>query len=230
MTARLERKRRISDACHLYDRLLERYGDLNWWPAEGPFEVVVGAVLTQRTSWTNVERALSRLREARVRGPSDILEMPRNNLEELIRPAGTYRQKAQRLVDLMDAIAGPEGGDLERTLETPSDELRRLLLSVKGIGPETADSILLYAANRPVFVVDAYTRRLLDRLDVEPGRTYEEVASWFARSLPMDIDVYRNCHAVIVEHGKGHCRVKPRCGGCPLADSCPSEQAENVVP
>jgi endonuclease-3 related protein len=229
MTARDKRKREIMDASDLYDMLLVRYGDLDWWPAEGPFEVVVGAVLTQRTSWTNVERTLSRLRKAYVQGPSEVLGMPRSDLEELIRPTGTYRQKASRLVDLMEAIAGPEGEDLDQTLLKPKDELRQRLLSVTGIGPETADSILLYAANQLVFVVDAYTRRLLERLDVDAGRTYEDVAAWFTRSLPLDVDVYRNCHAVIVEHGKEHCRAKPRCGGCPLTKSCPSEQAVDYI-
>jgi endonuclease-3 related protein len=200
---------------------LAEYGQLDWWPAEGPFEVMVGAVLTQRTAWANVERALERLRSADVRGPEALLAAGRGRLEAIVRPSGTYRQKAARLLAMFEEAAA--AGGLEAFLALPHGELRARLLSVKGIGPETADSIVLYAAGGPAFVVDAYTRRLLGRLGSGPAEgAYDEVAAWFTRRLPRDVALYGNCHAVIVEHCKRRCRARPLCGGCPLYGGCPS--------
>ena len=205
----------------LYRRLLAEYGELDWWPAEGPFEVMVGAVLTQRTAWANVERALAALRAAGVGGPQALLSLPPGRLEALVKPSGTYRQKAQRLRALFGEVES--AGGLEAFLSLPTAELRRRLLAVRGIGPETADSIVLYAAGGPVFVVDAYTRRLLGRLGMGVGAEgYGLVAAWFVRGLPRDVGTYRNAHAVIVEHCKRHCRAAPICRGCPLARGCPS--------
>jgi endonuclease III related protein len=205
----------------LYRRLLAEYGELDWWPAEGPFEVMVGAVLTQRTAWANVERALEALKAAGVDGPAALLALPPARLEELVRPSGTYRQKAARLRALF-AVVESSGG-MRAFLSLPPAELRRRLLAVRGIGPETADSIVLYAAGGRVFVVDAYTRRLLGRLGMGVGAEgYDRVAAWFVRGLPGDVGTYRNAHAVIVEHCKRRCRSVPLCGGCPLAGECPS--------
>jgi endonuclease-3 related protein len=205
----------------LYARLSEEYGQLDWWPATGPFEVLLGAVLTQRTSWSNVERALGGLRSVGADRPSDVLSMSRARLEAAIRPSGTYRQKAERLVSLCSTVQG--AGGMEGLLGLPAGELRRVLLGIKGIGPETADSILLYAAGLPVFVVDAYTRRLLARLGREDvaRAPYDDVASWFTRGLPRDAALYGNCHAVIVEHCKQRCRARPLCEGCPMLPRCP---------
>ena len=215
------RGRRPVGPVELYGTLLVAYGELDWWPAEGPFEVMLGAVLTQRTSWANVERALDGLRGASIRDPEALLAMDREALEALVRPSGTYRQKAATLVGLCEAVHG--AGGLEVFLSAPVAPLRRALLGVLGIGPETADSILLYAAGDPVFVVDAYTRRLLRRLGIGAAEApYDEVAAWFARSLPREVGLYRNCHAVIVEHCKRRCRAVPDCPGCPLCARCPS--------
>ena len=205
----------------LYGALLEAYGELDWWPAEGPFEVMLGAVLAQRTSWSNVVRALDALRGARIGGPEALLALDRGALEALVRPSGTYRQKAARLADLCAAVQAAGGPGA--FLSAPAAPLRRDLLAIRGIGPETADSILLYAAGAPAFVVDAYTRRLLGRLGVGVADApYEEVAAWFTDTLPREVGLYRNCHAVIVEHCKRHCRAVPDCPGCPIRARCPS--------
>ena len=201
--------------------MLAEYGELDWWPAEGPFEVMVGAVLTQRTAWANVERALQALKAAGVGGPAALLSLPPARLEEIVRPSGTYRQKAARLRSLFGEVES--SGGLDAFLALPPVELRHRLLAVQGIGPETADSIVLYAAGGPVFVVDAYTRRLLGRLGIGVGAEgYDRVAAWFVRGLTGGVGTYRNAHAVIVEHCKRHCRAIPICEGCPLAGACPS--------
>lgn len=206
----------------LYDALHDHYGDLEWWPAEGPYEVMVGAVLTQRTSWRNVEIALTNLRNAGIMDMDGLLSTPQDRLEELIRPSGTFRQKASRLRELFLMVSQKGNGSLEAFLDRPAEVLRQDLTGVRGIGPETADSIILYAARRPAFVVDAYTRRVLDRLEVDAGTAYAQVASWFKDGLPVDADLYNNYHAVLVELAKDHCRTRPRCNGCPLSAVCPS--------
>jgi endonuclease-3 related protein len=207
----------------LYGRLEERFGHMEWWPAEGPFEVMVGAVLTQRTAWTNVERALERLRSAGVRDPVALMALPVEELEDLVRPSGTYRQKARRLRALLALVTDGHGGDPRAFLARAPGDLRAELLGVHGIGPETADSIILYAAGGPVFVVDAYTRRVLGRLGVDADAPYDEVATWFKAGLPEDVGLYANFHACLVELAKEHCRVRPKCTGCPLIDICPSQ-------
>jgi endonuclease-3 related protein len=213
------------DPARAYELLHDRFGDLEWWPAEGPFEVMMGAVLTQRTAWRNVEIALANLRRAGVVDMASLLALPERELEVLIRPSGTYRQKAARLMALFRMVDRVGGGSLEAFLELPLDGLRLALLSVKGIGPETADSIILYAAGQPAFVVDGYTRRVLERLGVDAGRSYDDVARWFTEGLPRDVELYNNYHAALVELAKAHCRVVPLCDGCPLLPICPTGNA-----
>jgi len=205
----------------VYRRLLRAYGPQGWWPAETPFEVMVGAVLTQATAWRNVERAIARLKAADSLSPEAISRLPQVRLEELVRPAGFFRQKARRLKALVD-LALSQGG-VESLLALPPGELRERLLSVPGIGPETADSILLYAAGYPVFVVDAYTKRILHRLGLlaEEAVPYGEVQRTFQENLPSDPELYGEYHALLVRHAKEHCRTRPRCDGCPLSDLCP---------
>jgi endonuclease-3 related protein len=201
----------------VYDRLFERYGAQHWWPAETPFEVMVGAVLTQNTAWSNVERAIDNLKA--MQGGfclESLLALPARRLAELIRPAGYFNVKAKRLLSLFRFLQ--RHGDLDR-LET--DRLRASLLSVHGIGPETADDILLYAFQRPVFVIDAYTRRLFGRLGmVGEGKSYESLRRGFETALPCDSELFNEYHALIVVHAKQHCRTKPVCDGCPLFDLC----------
>ncbi len=205
----------------VYRRLLRAYGPQGWWPAETPFEVMVGAVLTQATAWRNVERAIARLKAAGVLSHQGIAALPPKELEELVRPSGFFRQKARRLRALVKLVL--DHGDVEALLSLPPEELREKLLSVPGIGPETADSILLYAAGHPAFVVDAYTKRILHRLGLLPEEAapYAEVQRMFQENLPQDPQLYGEYHALLVRHAKEHCRVRPRCDGCPLADLYP---------
>lgn len=212
----------------LYLMLHAHFGDLEWWPADGPFEVLVGAILTQRTAWRNVEAALEQMRGADIRDMDALLATPQEKLEALVRPSGTYRQKAARLRALFQAIKGYGEGSLDGFLDRPVGPLREDLLAIKGIGPETADSMILYAAGGPVFVVDAYTRRVLDRLGVDAGRSYDDVARWFTDGLPMDAALFNNYHAALVELAKGFCRPVPACDGCPLCGVCPTGQDSSL--
>lgn len=164
--------------------LYAAWGRQHWWPAESPFEVIVGAYLTQNTSWTNVERALKNLREARLLSASGIRRTPLRKLEKLIRPSGYFRQKAQRLKTFVDFLDQNYGGSLARMFSQPTSKLRDELLSLNGVGPETADSILLYAGDHPSFVVDAYTRRILERHHlIDASATYDEIRELFDRAL-----------------------------------------------
>lgn len=201
----------------IYRALHRRWGPQHWWPARTRFEVVVGAILTQNTAWTNVTRALAALRRARALTPRALANLPQRRLAALIRPAGTYQVKARRLHAFTRALQRDHGGSLDRLLRRPAAGLRAWLLAVHGIGPETADCIVLYAARQPVFVVDAYTRRVLSRHRwASADASYDELAARFTRALPRDADLFGEYHALIVKLGKEHCRARPRCAGCPL--------------
>jgi len=194
----------------------------HWTPATPPFEIMAGAVLVQRTTWTNAERALERLRAADALAPEAILALPLEELEALVRPAGFYRTKARKLRALAAAVA--EAGGLDAFLGLPADDLRARLLRVWGIGPETADAIVLYAARKPAFVADAYARRVFRRLGLGPNSdAYDDWQAWFVEQLPADAALWARLHALIVMHAKRVCRKRrPRCGGCLLSGSCPS--------
>ena len=202
-----------------YGAMLADLGPQGWWPAETPFEVVVGAILTQNTNWKNVERAIANLKREVLLDPRALDEVDAERLGEAIRPAGYYRMKARRLKNLMHLLAERFGGDLEVLFALPTAALRETVLGVSGIGPETADSILLYAAGRPVFVVDAYTARILYRHGmIESGATYEDLQSLFDGALADDVDLYQEYHALLVAVGKDFCKKRaPQCDGCPLA-------------
>jgi endonuclease-3 related protein len=201
----------------VYARLLEHFGPQHWWPGETPLEVMVGAVLTQNTAWVNVERAIDALRAAGELSLEALVRITEEDLARRIRPAGYFRVKARRLKNLILTAHGLGDGDLDAFLARPTDELRQTLLAVSGVGPETADSILLYAAQRPVFVVDAYTRRaLLRHRWILPQARYREIQSVFMKHLPPDVALYNEYHALWVAVGKTWCRPTPRCAGCPL--------------
>ncbi|UCG38591.1 MAG: endonuclease III domain-containing protein [bacterium] len=206
----------------LYETLYGSYGSQRWWPAEGPFEVMLGAVLTQNTTWSGVEKAMPALKAACDMTPAGLLSLPLERLQEIVRPTGYFRQKALRLRNLCRFLLDRYGGDLALMDRVPTPVLRQEFLALHGIGPETADSILLYALNRPVFVVDAYTVRLLPRLGLADGRQgYREVQDLFMENLPPDTGLYNEYHALIVAHGKGRCRKQtPRCMECPLEAMC----------
>lgn len=216
-------KARPDDWLAPYHRLLAAYGPQHWWPGETAFEVMVGAVLTQNTAWANVERAIANLKAAGCLGCRDILALTDQALAELIRPAGYFNVKARRLKALcafLDDHGVSAAPERLRDL-APLPELRHRLLGVHGVGEETADSILLYALGLPVFVVDAYTRRVFSRLGLLTGsEAYRPIQQRFMSQLPADAVLYNEYHALIVHLGKSVCRPRPRCGECPLRDVC----------
>lgn len=213
----------------LYDRLLQTYGPQHWWPADSNFEMIVGAFLVQSTAWTNAEQAIARLRETGRLSPVGIQETAEADLAELIRPSGFFRQKARRLKRFVAHLMERHGGCLNAFLNQEPFELRHELLGLHGIGPETADSILLYAARKPIFVVDAYTRRLFDRLGILRAPSYDEVQRSAHAVLPRDVALFNEFHALIVRHSIVHCRASPRCRGCPLIQGCLFGQIREVV-
>jgi len=200
----------------LYRALLARYGPQGWWPARTPFEVAVGAILTQHTAWPGAARAVATLRAQRLLTPRRLAGCDIVALGALVRPAGTYRLKARRLLDFTIWLLERFGGDFRAMRRAPLGPLRRELLGVRGLGPETADAILLYAAGRPVFVADAYTRRVLVRhrlLRRHAG--YEETRAFLEAHLPSDPALFNEFHALLVAVAKAHCRTIPRCDSCP---------------
>ena len=206
----------------LYHLMFRALGPQRWWPARSRFEVLVGAMLTQNTAWANVERAIASLRAAGALPPKTLAALPRPRLARLIRSAGYYNIKAQRLQNLLRYLKSRCRLSLPRLFRVPPEALRRELLAVKGVGPETADSILLYAGDIPIFVVDAYTRRVLARHGiVRPNATYEEMQALFMGHLPHDAALFNEYHALLVMVGKDYCRTVPRCAVCPLRPDLP---------
>ena len=202
----------------------EALGPMHWWPASTPFEVIVGAILTQNTSWANVERAIANLRLAQMLTPPAISEARISRLAALVRPSGYFRQKAKKLKAFVKFLQREYGGSLNRMFDMPTGILREKLLSVHGIGPETADSILLYAGNHPVFVVDAYTHRIFGRHGITDGKPqYESVRGLFETALPRDARLLNEFHALVVNTGKNWCRKnEPLCADCPLGPLLPA--------
>jgi len=201
----------------MFDLLFAHFGPQNWWPAETELEVMVGAVLTQNTNWKNVERAIENLKKSDFLSVDALHFLSVPELAEEIRPAGYFNIKAKRLKNLIEFIMERYRGDLSSFLDAETQDLREGLLSVKGIGPETADSILLYAATRPVFVIDAYTHRILMRHGMaEEAATYYELQELFMGHLPEDPIFFNEFHAMIVQAGKEYCRRRPLCASCPL--------------
>lgn len=211
-----------------FTALFDAHGPQKWWPGRTRFEVVVGAILTQNTSWTNVKRAIANLRRERLLTLRGIETVSEPRLAELIRPSGYFRQKARKLKEFVHFLRASYGGSLTELFLTPTASLRERLLNVHGIGPETADSILLYAGKHPVFVVDAYTRRILERHDLATGReTYEEIRALFEQSLAPSVPLYNEFHALIVHTGKEYCRAREaRCQDCALRKFLPARAKE----
>ncbi len=205
----------------IYHRLLDFFGPQHWWPGETPFEVAVGAILTQNTSWTNVAKAIANLKAAGALDPIKLHEMDPEQLELLIRPAGYFRVKAKRLKNFIHWLCDRYGGDLQDLESVNTARLREELLSISGIGPETADSILLYALNRPVFVVDTYTARVMVRHGlIGPDLDYQQLQDLFMSNLEPDVAMFNEFHALLVMTGKDYCKPHPKCHPCPL-DSLP---------
>lgn len=206
---------------NIYHRLLDNYGPQHWWPAEEPFEMMVGAVLTQSTTWTSVEKAISNLKTAGVLSPEALRRLPLSELATLIYSSGYYNAKAIKLKSLADYL-GEYQDDLDRLFAIDICQLRRELLRVHGIGEETADSILLYAAGCPVFVIDAYTKRVLGRVGLAPDKgRYTDYQNLFMDNLPADVGLFNEYHALLVCLGKNVCRRRPLCQQCCLSgDVC----------
>jgi len=206
-----------------FTAMSQNLGPMRWWPARTPFEVIVGAILTQNTSWGNVERAIANLRSAQMLTPSAISAARMARLAALVRPSGYFRQKAKKLKAFVRFLQREYGGSLKRMFATPTEVLREKLLSVHGIGPETADSILLYAGEHAVFVVDAYTHRIFGRHGITNGKPdYENVRALVEAALPRDSRLFNEFHALVVNTAKNWCRKKePRCAECPLGSLLP---------
>ncbi len=202
----------------MYALLLEHFGPQGWWPGETAIEIVVGAVLTQNTNWTNVTKAIANLERAGLLSYSSLLELSMEELASAVRPSGYYNIKSKRLKNLLLMIRDRYGGDLQRLLQDETQIARENLLSVRGIGPETADSILLYAGEHPVFVVDSYTHRVFSRHGlIAEEDDYQTIQEEFTRRLPVDAALYNEYHALLVMVGKNFCKkTKPLCGQCPL--------------
>jgi endonuclease-3 related protein len=201
----------------IYDALLSAFGPQHWWPGDTPFEIMVGAVLTQNTNWGNVERAIVQLKKDGLLTPEAMRRVPVGGLAKAIRSAGYFNVKARRLKNLVGFMFERYGGDIGRMKRQPLEVLRPQLLSVNGVGPETADSILLYALDKPVFVVDAYTRRFLRRHNlIDEKIDYHGIQKMFTEALPSDVELFNEYHALIVRLGKDVCRPSARCETCPL--------------
>jgi endonuclease III related protein len=201
----------------MFRLMFERFGPQHWWPGDGPLEMMVGAVLTQNTNWINVEKAIINLKRMNLLTIEAIHKISKEKLAECIRPAGYYNIKAARLKNLINMLEDKYEGDISGLFNESTDVQREALLSVKGIGPETADSIILYAASRPVFVIDAYTYRILNRHNMaDEQASYDEMQEMFMSNLEPDHELYNEFHALIVKTGKLYCRKTPKCDDCPL--------------
>jgi len=211
--------KKITKLC--YNILYKLYGPQKWWPAETPFEVIVGAILTQNTSWKNVEKAIANVKAKNKLSPAHLYRLDTNRLALLIKPCGYYNIKAKRLKHFIEFLIKNYKGSLKNLFSNPTQILRKQLLSINGIGPETADSILLYAAQRPVFVVDAYTKRIFQRQGLlTPGADYEYVQKFFELNLPKNVKLFNEYHALIVKHAKDVCKKTPLCYICVLHKEC----------
>ena len=202
----------------LYKQLYNAFGPQHWWPAETSFEVVVGAILTQNTSWKNVEKAIECLKERKLLDVDAMYKTKLKIIKECVKPAGFYNQKAERLKLFVEHVVKNYDGNLNEMLEKDVEELRKELLSLKGIGKETADSILLYAANKPVFVIDAYTKRICKRMGISQSDDYEELRALFEKNL--NPEQYNEMHALLVELAKRYCKKKPLCDICVVSKLC----------
>lgn len=204
-----------------YRRLYAAYGPQHWWPADSPFEVVVGAILTQSAAWVNVEKAMENLKVAGILSPEGLLKVGPDELARLIYPAGYYNAKARKLKAFLEMLFDRHAGRLDDLFALPLPQLRQELLDSYGIGQETADSIILYAAGKPSFVIDAYTRRVFSRLGLEPASdSYPSWQALFSEALPPDVELFNEYHALIDRHAKTACRKVPLCDQCCLREIC----------
>ena len=206
----------------MYDAMYDAVGPCGWWPGRTRFEVCVGAILTQNTAWRNVKRAIGNLRKARVLTPRAMRDIPQQDLAQLIVPSGYYNMKAAKLKNFVGMLYGDYGGSLNKLFARDVPALRQVLLAVNGVGPETADSMILYAAGKPIFVIDAYTRRILSRHGMAAIKAdYDDLRMLFENNLPRDAQLFNEYHALIVFVGHHYCKKTPLCGECPLQGFLP---------
>ena len=216
----------------IYNTLFSKYGPQAWWPGAGPLDVVIGAILTQNTAWSNVEKAFTNLKKANLWSLQSIHRINQEELASGIRPSGYFNQKARKLKSFAEHIFIRYEGDLGKFLNQELSGLRSELLSIYGIGPETADDILIYAAEKPSFIIDVYTKRILGRLgvmDINPGSKYEDYQKWVQAQLPEDVSLFNEFHALLDNHAKLICKKTPLCSQCVLIDGCQwAEQYDSV--
>jgi endonuclease-3 related protein len=213
----------------IYERLFEQYGPQHWWPAGTPLEMIIGAILTQSAAWINVEKAIGNLKSNGILNITGLREIPQDELARLIYPSGYYNVKARKIKAFVDWLAEEYDGDLNRLFALNTARLRIELLSVHGVGEETADSIILYSAHQPIFVIDAYTRRIVARLGLEPKKdSYSDFQALFMDNLPHDEMLFNEYHALMVQHGKTVCRKNPLCADCCLSHVCPSSGSKSL--
>lgn len=212
-------KKNNTDFLLMYNILYHKFGFLNWWPGETKFEILVGAILTQQTSWKNVDKAIKNLKENNMLNIEKISNCNISDLEELVRPSGFYKQKANRLKSICNFILN-NYGNLDNFLSIDIKELREKLLNLNGVGKETADSIILYASEKPIFVIDAYTKREFSRIFGIKETDYDELQKLVETNIPKDVKLYKDFHAQIVELGKEYCNKNPLCANCPMNLTC----------
>ena len=208
----------------IYKRLFRRYGPQHWWPGDGAFEVIIGAILTQAASWEGVDKALANLKARGLLEPAALRTVDQQELADLIKPSVYFNVKTQKIKAFVHHLWEHYNGNLEAMLDMDAHHLRGELMSIYGIGEETADDIVLYAANKPMFVIDSYTRRILGRLGLSPTRdTYASYQAIFMDNLPHDANLFNEYHALLDQHGSETCRKStPACGECCLLDICPT--------
>ena len=210
-------RRKRSQLLGIYQQLFKALGPQHWWPADSPFEVIIGAILTQNTSWNNVERAIQNLKEKKLLDPLKLYDVREGRLARVIKPSGFFNIKAKRVKHFMQFFFECFHGSLEKMFAEDMLSLRERLLKVNGLGPETADSILLYAGGKPVFVVDAYTKRIFSRHKLVPEEAvYDQIQKLFMNNLDHDVKMFNEYHALLVYVGKHFCKSKPRCDQCPM--------------
>ncbi len=213
----VNRAMRKGQLSRIYKKLYKAFGPQHWWPGETPFEVAIGAILTQNTNWGNVEKAICNLKKERLLNAAALKTLPPARLASLIRPAGYFNVTARRLRHFVDFLMRQHSGSMARMKKEETETIRKKLLGVNGIGPETADSIILYALQKPVFVIDAYTKRVLSRHNIlQHDSSYEDFQGLFHLNLGRDVQLFNEYHALIVRVAKEFCRTKPLCAGCPL--------------
>jgi endonuclease-3 related protein len=203
----------------IYENLLSKFNNQKWWPAETPFEVVIGAILTQSVSWTNVEKAIKNLKDSGILEPGKLHQKEAIEIAHLIKSTRFYNEKAKKIKNFLDFLYDEYGGNLQKMSEESQVILRKKLFTIKGLGEETVDSILLYACDKPVFVVDAYTRRIFSRYGIiKETASYGDIQTFFMDNLPEDLELYNDFHAQIVHLGKNICKTLPQCNICPIRE------------